>query len=58
MSEESPIEKYECPHCNGDGNEIDDNNSNGTIICYYCDGKRFVTFEEVEDYLSYDPNLM
>lgn len=50
--------KYECPHCDGNKTEIDDNDPNGTKTCYYCGGKGWVTYDEVEAYREHDPNLM
>lgn len=49
---------YECPHCDGNKNEIDDNDDNGTKTCYYCDGKGWVSYDEAEAYRQHDPNLM
>lgn len=49
---------YECPHCDGNKTEIDDNDPNGAVTCYYCDGKGWVSYDECEAYHDHDPNLM
>ena len=48
----------ECPNCDGNKTEIDDNDPNGTKTCYYCDGKGWVSYDEHVAYREHDPNLM
>lgn len=50
--------KYDCPHCGGDKQVIDDNHPHGAVTCHYCDGKGWVSYDDAVEYYDHDPNLM